>query len=78
MQQCPHALSQTDRWILAGFRCPGTDSLQAALVDCHCPAAHAIQDQVKSELELGYAGDRIRQELMDEYGRRLEFGYVRP
>lgn len=76
--QCPHALAPADRWILAGFRCPGTDSLQAALVDCHCPVAHGIQDRVKSELELGHTGERIRQELMDEYGRRLDFGYVPP
>ncbi len=76
--QCPHALAEQDRWILAGFRCPGSDALQAALADCHCVVAHGIQDRVKSELEAGRTGEQIRQELMDEYGAQLEFGYVAP
>ena len=71
--ECPHSLEQQDRYILAGFRCPGTDGAQVLLLDCHCPTAHGIMDQVKSELAAGKAGEVIREEIMQQYGDKLKF-----
>lgn len=72
-QECPHQLDEKDRWILAGFRCPGTDNAQVLLLDCHCYTAHGIMDQVKSELAAGKSGDQIREEILQQYGDRLKF-----
>jgi len=71
--ECPHALDEHDRYILAGFRCPATPDVQAILLDCHCAVAHSIMDRVKSELEVGKEGMVIRDELIAEYGDRLKF-----
>ena len=70
---CPHELAPEDVYILAGFRCPGTDATQAALLDCHCAIAHGIKDRVKAKLAEGLTGDQIRTELIAEYGDRLKF-----
>ncbi|HWO57399.1 MAG TPA: hypothetical protein VNN55_07525 [bacterium] len=70
---CPHQLDVKDQWIIAGFRCPGTEDSQVALLGCHCNVAHAIEDRVKSELAAGKTGQQIRDELMTEYGDRLKF-----
>lgn len=71
--ECPHSLDEHDRYILAGFRCPATPDIQAVLLDCHCAVAHAIMDEVKSDLELGKDGMVIRDEIIAEYGDRLKF-----
>ena len=71
--ECPHSLAAEDRYILAGFRCPGTIDSQALLLDCHCPTAHGIMDQVKSELAAGKMGSEIRAEIEAQYGDRLKF-----
>jgi cytochrome c-type biogenesis protein CcmH/NrfF len=71
--ECPHSLAQQDRYILAGLRCPGTDASQVLLLDCHCPTAHGIMDQCKSELAAGKSGEVIREEIMQQYGDKLKF-----
>lgn len=71
--ECPHSLDQKDRYILAGFRCPGTETAQTLLLDCHCPTAHGIMDQVKSELAAGKRGETVREELTQQYGDKLKF-----
>jgi cytochrome c-type biogenesis protein CcmH/NrfF len=71
--ECPHQLDEKDRWILAGFRCPGTETAQVLLLDCHCHTAHGIMDQVKSELAAGRTGTEIREEIMNQYGDLLKF-----
>ena len=70
---CPHQLETKDQWIIAGLRCPGTEDAQVALLGCHCTIAHTIEDRVKSELAAGKTGQQIRDELMMEYGARLNF-----
>jgi cytochrome c-type biogenesis protein CcmH/NrfF len=70
---CPHQLDGKDQWIIAGFRCPGTETEQAALLGCHCPTAHGIEDRVKTSLAAGKTGQQVRDELMMEYGARLNF-----
>lgn len=70
---CPHDLEPKDTWIEAGFRCPGTDTVQAVLANCHCPTAHGIKDKIKAELAAGKKGDEIRRDLIAEYGDRLKF-----
>ena len=70
---CPHALDTKDAWILADFRCPGTDGAQSRLLTCHCLTAHGIQDRVKSELAAGRTGEEIRAGLIAEYGDKLKF-----
>ena len=69
---CPHDLEAKDVWIEAGFRCPGTDTVQTLLSDCHCPVAHALKDRIKAELSQGKQGQEIRQTLIAEYGDRLK------
>jgi cytochrome c-type biogenesis protein CcmH/NrfF len=71
--ECPHSLAQADRYVLAGFRCPGTDASQVLLLDCHCPTAHGIMDQCKSELAAGKSGEVIREEVMQQHGDKLKF-----
>lgn len=71
--QCPHSLEEKDRWILAGFRCPGTADAQVLLLDCHCPTAHGIMDEVKSELAAGKTGEQVREQITQEFGDRLKF-----
>ena len=71
--ECPHSLDAKDRYILAGLRCPGTDNAQVLLLDCHCPTAHGVMDQVKSELAAGKTGEQIREEIMQQYGDKLKF-----
>ncbi|MBI3872184.1 MAG: cytochrome c-type biogenesis protein CcmH [candidate division Zixibacteria bacterium] len=70
---CPYALDAKDEWILAGFRCPNTDTVQASLLGCHCSVAHGIKDKVKKELAAGKGGQQIRDEMIAEYGNRLKF-----
>lgn len=70
---CPHELDAEDQWILVGFRCPGTDSVQTSLLGCHCNTAHGIKDFVKAELAAGKSGQTIREELIARYGDRLKF-----
>ncbi|MEW5702734.1 MAG: hypothetical protein AB1792_10965 [Candidatus Zixiibacteriota bacterium] len=70
---CPHQLDPKDQWILVGFRCPGTDTAQVALLGCHCNTAHGIEDFVKAELAAGKPGQAIREELIAQYGDRLKF-----
>jgi hypothetical protein len=70
---CPHTLETKDQWIIAGFRCPGTEDAQVALLGCHCNIAHAIEDRVKAELAGGKTGQQVRDGLMMEYGARLNF-----
>ena len=72
LTQCPHNLEAKDVWIEAGFRCPGTDTTQALLSDCHCAIAHALKDRIKGELAQGKQGQEIRQTLIAEYGDRLK------
>lgn len=69
---CPHDLSSQDTWIEAGFRCPGTDTVQVLLSDCHCAIAHSLKDRIKGELAQGKKGAEIRQALIDEYADRLK------
>jgi len=68
---CPHDLESKDAWIEASFRCPGTDTVQVLLSDCHCPIAHALKDRIKAELAQGKQGQEVRQTLIAEYGDRL-------
>ena len=70
---CPHALDAKDQWIIAGFRCPGTEDAQVALLGCHCNVAHAIEDKVRAELAAGKTGQQVRDGLMMEYADRLKF-----
>jgi hypothetical protein len=70
---CPHQLDAKDQWIIAGFRCPGTEDAQVALLGCHCAVAHAIEDRVKAELTAGKTGQQVRDGLMMEYAGRLNF-----
>ncbi len=70
---CPHTLESKDAWILADFRCPGTDATQAPLLNCHCLVAHGIMDLVKSKLAAGTAGEEIQADLIAEYGDKLKF-----
>ena len=70
---CPHQLDAKDQWIIAGFRCPNTDTAQVALLGCHCPVAHNIEDLVKAQLASGKTGQQVRDQLMMEYGDRLKF-----
>lgn len=70
--KCPHDLEPKDAWIEAGFRCPGTDTVQVLLSDCHCPVAHALKDRIKAELAQGKPGQEIRQGLIAEYGDRIK------
>ena len=70
---CPHDLEPKDQWVLAGYRCPATDTAQVALVMCHCNLSHSIHDKVKSELAAGRTGQQIRTELEIEYADRLKF-----
>lgn len=70
---CPHTLESKDQWIIAGFRCPGTEDSQVALLGCHCNIAHAIEDRVKAELAGGKTGQQVRDGLMMEYADRLKF-----
>jgi len=70
---CPHTLESQDQWIIAGFRCPGTDDMQTALLGCHCAVAHALEDRVKAELAGGKTGQQVRDGLMMEYADRLKF-----
>ena len=70
---CPHTLESKDAWILADFRCPGTDATQAPLLSCHCFTAHGIMDAVKSKLAAGISGEEIRADLIAEYGDKLKY-----
>ncbi len=70
---CPHDLEEKDNWILAGFRCPGTETAQVLVLDCHCPTAHGIKDMVKSELAAGKTGEEVREMVMQQYGDKLKF-----
>ena len=70
---CPHTLDAKDQWIIAGFRCPGTDTMQVPLLGCHCPTAHGIEDKVKSEIAAGQTGQQVRDGLMAEYHARLNY-----
>ncbi len=70
---CPHQLDGKDQWILAGYRCPATDTAQVALLECHCNTSHDIHDKVKQEMAAGRTGQQIRTALEMEYGTRLKF-----
>ena len=72
-ENCPHVLDAKDRWILDGFRCPGSADSQVPLNDCHCVVAHEIQDRVRAALTAGKSGEQIREEIIAEYGDRLKF-----
>lgn len=70
---CPHELEVKDNWIIAGFRCPGTETAQVLVLDCHCPTAHGIKDMVKSELAAGKTGEEVREMVVQQYGDKLKF-----
>jgi cytochrome c-type biogenesis protein CcmH/NrfF len=69
----PPQLQSKDEWIVAGFRCPNTDTVQISVLDCQCYVSRGIKDHVNAELTAGKTGDQIRSELLMQYGDRLKF-----